>query len=211
MKRFYSFLVFVLVLSLLGCESLMEPVRETSTGYEIQKGTNLAVILQTPLSSNANQRGDTFVTQLKNPLKFKDKVILPKTTQIRGLVKRATKFEKLGDRSNLLLLFDQIVLPDGKKIPLVASLDTNEGNKVVKIQGKELKDAAVIVGSGAVGALVGKGTLGKDGAQKGLIIGVGAGTGAVMLSNMREVKLPQGAELTIKLDEPLLILKSNTF
>ena len=207
MRCLFKFIAFILFLALVGCESLVTKVREVPEGYEIQKGTNFAVILQAPLSSNANQRGDTFVTQLKTPLKFKDKVILPKTTQIRGLIKRATKFEKLGDRANLLLLFDQIVLPDGKKIPLEASLDTNEGNKVVKIQGKELKDAAVIVGSGAVGALVGKKTLGKDGAQKGLIIGAGAGTGAVMLSNMKEVKLPQGAELIIKLDEKLFIPK----
>jgi len=70
-----------------------------------------------------------------------------------------------------------------------------------------LKDAAVIVGSGAVGALLGKETLGKDGGQKGLIIGAGAGTGAVMLSNMKEVKLPEGTELVIKLDYTLLIPK----
>jgi len=207
MKHFYSFLVFVLVLSLIGCELFIEPVKETTIGYEIQKGTNLAVILQTSLSSNANQRGDTFVTKLKNPLKFKDKVILPTTTQIRGLVKRATKFEKFGDRANLLLLFDQIVFSDGRVLPLLASLNTDQGPSVIKIPDKAAKDIAIVGASGIVGSLVGEEVLGKGGAEKGLAVGVVSSASAVFISGRKEVKLPQGTELTIKFDEPLLIFK----
>ncbi len=70
-----------------------------------------------------------------------------------------------------------------------------------------MKDATIIGGSALVGAVAGRESLGKDGAEKGLIIGAGMGTGAVFLSNMREVKLPEKTELLIKLDEPLLIPK----
>lgn len=117
------------------------------------------------------------------------------------------KYEKFGDRASLLLLFDQVALPDGRRIPMAASLDTEKGTKVVKIKGKEVKDASVVVGSGIVGALVGKKTLSKSGTRKDLITGAGAGAGAVMLSNMKEIRLPEGTELIIKLDEPLIIPK----
>lgn len=206
-KHFLEFKLFILILFLFSCESLVSPVKEMPHGYQIQKGTDLSVILETPLSSNTNQRGDQFIILLKEPLLFKDKILLSKDTQIRGLVKRVKKYEKLGDRAGLFLLFDQIELPNEKYIPLAASLDTDRGEKVIKIKGKEVQDAKIIGGSAITGALVGKVALGKKGAGKGLLIGATAGTGAVILSNRKEVKLPQGTELIIKLDEPLLIPK----
>ena len=87
-KYFLKFKLFILILFLLSCESLVSPVKELPNGYQIQKGTDLSVILETPLSSNTNQRGDQFVTLLKEPMLFKNSVILQKDTQIRGLVKR---------------------------------------------------------------------------------------------------------------------------
>jgi len=206
-KHFLNLKLFMLILFSFSCEYLVSPVKEMPNGYQIQKGTDLSVILETPLSSNTNQRGDQFITLLKGPLLFKDKILLSKDTQIRGLVKRVRKYEKVEERASLFLLFDQIVLPRGKIILLSASLDTDKGDKVLKIKGKELQDAKVVGGSAIVGALIGKAALGKKGAGKGLLVGAAAGTGAVILANRKEVKLPQGTELIIKLDEPLLIPK----
>ena len=202
LKRALSCLIVVFFL---GCNALENPVKETREGYEIMASTELTVILKTPLSSNKNQRGDLFTTTLKKPF-FKKKTILPEGTQIRGLVKRATKFEKIGDRANLLLLFDQVLLPDGKKIPLAASLDTDEGSKVIKIEGKAVRDTTIIGGSALVGSLVGR-SKAEEGTSRGLVVGAVAGTGAVLLSNAMEVNLPIGTELVIKLDEPLVIPK----
>jgi len=205
MKSLAKLISLTLFFSLIGCEPLVEKVRETQEGYQIEKGVSLAVILDVPLSSNINKRGDTFTTKLKEELIYKNKVILPKTTQIRGLVKRATKFQKLGDRANLLLLFDQIVFSDGRALPLLASLNTDQGASVIKIPDKAAKDITIVGASGIVGSLVGKEVLGKGGAEEGLAIGVVSSASAVFISDRKEVKLPQGTELTIKLDEPLLI------
>ena len=207
MKYLIKFMIIGLFFSLLGCELFIAPIKETPTGYEIQKGTDMSVILQDLLSSNVNLRGDSFTTLLKEPLIFNNKTILPKDTQIRGLVKRVTKFEKLGDQASLLLLFDQIVLSDRGRFPIDASLDTKKGEDILKIKGKVIKDATIIGGSALVGTLAGKKTFGKDGEKKGLIIGTVAGAGAVILSNMKEIRLPVGTELIVKLDKPLLIPK----
>ncbi|MFC1624395.1 hypothetical protein ACFL28_03675 [Candidatus Omnitrophota bacterium] len=207
MSHWYKYFGVVVLTSLMGCGLLTEPVKETSNGYEVQKNTSLKVILQTPLSSNTNERGDQFTTYLAQALVFKEKAILPKDTQICGLVKRVKKYEKFGDRASLFLLFDQIVLSDGMRIPLVASLNTEEGNRAIKIEGKIVKNATIIGGSALVGTVVGRKTLGKDGANTGLIVGAGLGAGAVLLSNMKEIKLPAGTELVIKFDELLLLPK----
>ncbi len=208
MKKRLFFLVIIIItfVFLYGCEYFSETVQETSEGFRIQQGKNLVVILQTALSSNLNKRGDSFLTELKEPVIFKDKIVLPEKTQIGGLVKRATKFEKLGSRATLFLLFDQIILPDGKRIPLAASLDTKKGSKVIRIKGKAVKDATVIGGGALLGSLAAKSS-GRNSAKQGLVVGAVAGTGAVFLSNALEVKLPVGTELTIELDQPLVIPK----
>lgn len=203
----FKFGLIILIISFAGCELFKEPIMETSEGYQIKQNTDLGVILQTPLSSNTNKRGDQFVTFLAKPLLFKNKRILPKDTEIRGLVKRVSKYDKLGDRASLLLLFDQIVLPDGRRLPIDASLDTEKGEDVLKIKGKVIKDVTLIGGSALVGTLAGKKVLGKEGEKKGLVVGTVAGAGAVILSNMKEIKLPVGTELIVKLDEAILIPK----
>lgn len=207
MINFKTFSIWF-VLLIAACEPSVKSIIETPDGYQINKDTSLTVILQTPMSSNINQRGDTFKAVLKSPLALKDKIILPETTEIRGLVKRVVKFENLGDRASLLLIFDQIVLPDGRKIPLESHLDTEKGSEAIKIKGKKAQDIGIVGGSAIIGTLVGKQTLGKEGAKKGLVVGTTAGIGAVFLSDMMEIKLPEKTELTIKLKEPLIIPKN---
>jgi hypothetical protein len=206
MKNTLILSVVVVAIFFSGCEWFVDTVQETPTDYRIEKDKKLTVVLQEPLSSNSNKRGDSFISELKEPIIFKEKTILPKNTQIRGLVKKALKFEKLGDRANLLLLFDQLVLPNGEKIPLAASLDTDKGSKGIKIKGKTVKNATIIGGSALMGSLAGR-TRSEKSAKQGLIIGAVAGTSVVLLSNAREVKLPVGTELTIKLDKSLIIPK----
>jgi hypothetical protein len=132
-------LLIIITIYFTGCEFIREPVKETPTAYQIQKGKTMVVILQTPLGSNENQRGDQFAGSLKHPISFKDKLIIPKGSEIKGLVKRVVKYEKFGDRAGLILLFDQIALPNGAHIPMAASLDTDEGSRAFKIKGKGQK------------------------------------------------------------------------
>ncbi|MBC8413446.1 hypothetical protein H8E50_07230 [bacterium] len=195
--------IFILVAA--GCEPAVKSIIETAEGHQVREGTSLSVILQVPLSSNQNSRGDTFTTVLKSPLALKGKIILPENTELRGLVKRVVKFEKFGDKAGLLLLFDQIVMPDGRKLPIEAGLDTDKGGAAIKIKGKKTKDIGTVGSSAIVGTLVGSKVPGKDSAKKGLVVGATVGAGVVILSDMMEVKLPEGTEFTIRLKETLFI------
>ena len=117
-----------------GCSTDRNLARQIEDGYELPAGTSFKVVLQSSLGCNTNSRGDSFSTRLKNPFLAKDKTILPAGTEITGLVNRVTRYEKLGDRASLLLLFDQLILADGTQIPISASLDT----LVVAIQDRVL-------------------------------------------------------------------------
>ena len=68
MKRLVMVKPFILMIMLFSCESLVSPIKEMPDGYQMQKDNDLSVILQTSLSSNANQRGDQFIALLKEPI-----------------------------------------------------------------------------------------------------------------------------------------------
>ena len=100
-KRGLILLIIISIACLAGCEFIRQPIKETPTAYQVQKGTTMIVILKPPLGSNENQRGDQFVGSLKHPISFKGKFIISKGSEIKGLVKRVIKYEKFGDRVNV--------------------------------------------------------------------------------------------------------------
>jgi len=205
MKNAIQALFVIATITFAGCELPVETTQETPGGYQIKKGTTFTVILKTPLSSNSSQRGDPFITVMKSPYEYKGVQVLAQETEIRGLIKRAVKHAKFGDKASLILLFDQIALDDGTKIPVVAGLNTGKGLEAIKIPGAPMNALKIVAIGALVGALAGEGTLGKEGAQDGLIVGAGAGMGAVLYSNMKEIRLPEGTELKIRMEEPVII------
>ena len=67
------------------------------------------------------------------------------------------------------------------------------------------EDAAKIgIGAGA-GAVIGGILGGKKGAGQGAVVGGGAGTGVVLATKGREVRLGPGADVTTRLTAPLTV------
>jgi hypothetical protein len=91
-------------------------------------------------------------------------------------------------------------------------LDTPGGLKKIRTSyvaeeaesGKK-KDAAVIGGAAGVGAIVGGIIGGKKGAAIGAGIGGAGGTGVVMATKGKEVRLSMGAKVNVRLDDPVVI------
>ena len=68
------------------------------------------------------------------------------------------------------------------------------------------QDAAKIGGGAAGGAVIGAIVGGGSGAAKGAAIGGAAGTGVVVATRGKEVRLGPGAAVSVKLTEPLRVL-----
>ena len=81
-----NLLICMTILLFLGCDALENPVKETNEGYEIMASAELIVVLRTPLSSNTNQRGDTFTTALKDVF-FKKKALKKAVASIEKMTK----------------------------------------------------------------------------------------------------------------------------
>lgn len=67
------------------------------------------------------------------------------------------------------------------------------------------QDAAKIGAGAAGGAIVGGLMGGGDGAAKGAAIGGGAGTAVVLSTRGKDVRLGEGANLSVKLTAPLTV------
>jgi hypothetical protein len=74
-----------------------------------------------------------------------------------------------------------------------------------RAKGTQKKDALTIVGPAAGGALLGGIFGGKKGALIGTTVGGGAGTAVVLTTRGKEVRLPKGTHLVIKLMDPLTV------
>lgn len=172
---------------------------ETKT---IPAGTKLEVALVSALSSKDAQVGDRVEAKTSEALVVDGIVLAPEGSAITGKVTDvfpASKSRNEKDRARLNLVF--------------SSLSTIGGSQSINgtLQGGEKKagsttgrDAAIIVGSGAAGAVLGK-VIGKSGKSTaaGGVIGAAAGMGAAAMQKGYDVSLPVGTKLTIVLENPL--------
>ena len=67
------------------------------------------------------------------------------------------------------------------------------------------KDALEVLAPAAAGAVIGRIAGGKSGAAKGAVVGGGAGTGVVLATRGKEVRLAKGAALSVRLTAPVTI------
>lgn len=193
----------------LGCQAKPGIIQEQETGFLITKGAQFAVVLQTPLSSKVNRRGDTFTVTLDADTRFRGETVLKKGARVNGLVKRVDQPRKASEKAALVLLFDQLEGTDGANVPLWASLDTSQERHVISVPGRTGQEAKIVGGTTIAGALIGQASAQgqSEGTYKGLIVGYAVGTGSVILSNRKEVTLPTGTRMMIRLEEDLFIPK----
>jgi hypothetical protein len=168
----------------------------------IRVGTNLRVRLEKDLSSKESRVGDRFTAVVLDPNEYEGARVLGHISSIR-------KSGRVEGRTSMNLTFDSIELPNGSRGTMRAELvrvyDPNsesskrvdeEGSVESSSRGKQtLKRSGIGAAAGAVlGAIVG----GGKGAAIGLIVGGAAGAGSIAIEGSKELELPAGTELLIR-------------
>ncbi len=164
----------------------------------VPAGTVMEVELLEGLSSQTSEVGDIFRARVASDVASDGAVGIPAGSEIVGVVTEAVPLGKVGGRAKLVLKFTDLVLPNGRTVPIDASLVQQGANET-------RKDAATIGGAAAGGAILGR-VLSKKDRSKGTVIGaiIGAAAGAVLASrNGDEVVIPEGTKLDLKLDDEL--------
>jgi TolA-binding protein len=164
-----------------------------ATSMDVPVGTNFDVVLQNSLSSGSAQVEDRFEATTATDLKQGDRVVVPAGSAIRGIVSSVTKAGRIERTGKMTVAFDQITV-QGRAYPIRATVTQ-------AIESEGVKGEAGKIGAGAgVGAILGAILGGGKGALAGVLIG---GGGTMAATEGKDVELPAGATLRVRLDSGL--------
>jgi hypothetical protein len=159
----------------------------------VPDGTEMAVRLETDLSSRTARREDRIEGTLAEAVRVDGRVAIPAGTRVRGFVQEAEPANRPSHGGRMTLAFDQLLMPNGRRVDIrstVASIEEEGFNK---------KQA----GLGAVlGGILGGVLDGKKGALIGVLVG---GGGAVVASKGDDVELPAGTVVNLRLERPVAV------
>jgi hypothetical protein len=166
----------------------------------IPAGTVLPVELQTPVASDTSEVEDAVRGTLRRAVVVDGAEALPAGTPFTGTVTVADRSARVKGRARVGFRFTHVDPPgDAERLAIRASGVTVEAEATKK------QDAAKIGGGAIGGAIVGGILGGGDGAAKGAAIGGAAGTGVVLSTRGREVRLAPGTPVSVKLSAPLTV------
>lgn len=189
-----------------------------ATASKIPKNTLLNLHLDQSLSSRTNKKGEEFIVRLSEPVFVNDQLALARAS-VKCHIINVEAAARKGKNGTLTIGFDELILDDGTKIPLKASLFSvvNRTDQVVEEDGEgKIKDPSkgrskvgTVATQTGVGAGIGAITGGVAGAGIGAGIGAGVGLGGVLLAKGRDIELLSGSRLQIRLDTDILLNRTS--
>jgi hypothetical protein len=159
----------------------------------IPAGAVLAATLETGISSATSKEGDAILARLTEDVKVSERVVLKSGTELRGRVVAATPSGRVKGRAHLAFDFDRVVVGGKEREIALRAVD-------ITAESSKSKDAKIIGGGAGAGLIIGAIADGKKGAAIGTAVGAAAGTGAVLATRGREVELPSGTALKLKVE-----------
>jgi hypothetical protein len=182
------------------------PASETRT-VSLPAGSTFEVELATRIHTGESNVGDKIEGKLLQPLRSEDgSTIAPAGALIHGEIAeltRASRSRAEEDRASVKLAFTSVETVAGEKT-LAATVTNVES---LKAGSTTKRDALVIAGSAAAGAVLGK-VVGHDtkDAMIGGLAGAVVGTGVVMAQKGHELEIPAGSKVSLRSDQPITIV-----
>ena len=179
--------------------------RKTARAVEYREvtlpaGTMLPVELTTTVGSATSNVEDTVRGTLRRAVVVDGVQAFPAGTALVGHVTAAERSARVKGRARIAFRFTTID-PPGDPERLTMRTDS-----IARLaQATKKQDAAKIGGGAAGGAIIGGILGGGDGAAKGAAIGGAAGTGVVLSTRGKEVTVPAGTPVSVRLAAPLTV------
>ena len=162
---------------------------------EIPVGTEIDVRLQNTLNSGTNQVEDRFEATTLVDVGVNSRVVIPAGSLMRGVVTQVEPATRTNRTARMTVSFDQVTV-NGQAYAI-------RGTVTQAIEGSGIKGETARIGTGAgVGAVIGGLLGGFKGALAGILIG---GGGTIAATEGKEVQLPQGSVLRVRLDSPAYV------
>ena len=171
------------------------PDQSTRTGSSnsvIPSGQEIDVKLETELSSETAQVEQRFEATTVADLYRGNDVLIPAGSVVRGVVSSVTKATRMERKGSLTVAFDQVTIR-GRTYPM-------RGIVTQALESEGIRGEAPKIGAGAgIGAIIGGIIGGVKGALLGVLIG---GGGTIAATEGKDVTLPAGTILRVRLDTP---------
>jgi len=163
-------------------------------------GTILPVELTSAIASDTSRVEDAVRGTLRRAVTVGGVQALPAGTAVTGVVTAAERSARVKGRARVAFRFTAIDPPgDAQRM----SMRTDTVSRLAEATKKQ--DAYKIGGGAAGGAIVGGILGGGDGAAKGAAIGGAAGTGVVLSTRGKEIRLAPGTPVSVRLAAPLTV------
>src|SRR5205085_4168836 len=185
--------------------------RQTADGsWTVPESTVISVRMDTTLTSKSSHVGDRFTATVSVPVYVNGERVIPAGATVEGHVTQVTPARRPARSGTIAVEFDDLVLPDGTRLALDASLTSEDPDTrrqiddENRVSGRNDRRTGVFVGGGGVvGAVLGA----IGGGAKGAVIGGAAGAGAVpagiLLSKGEEARVPSGPPFGLQLRRAL--------
>jgi hypothetical protein len=178
------------------------PAPETTVWREVvvPAGTSLAIVLDTPVSSATSQVESPVSAHLTRSITVKGQTALAEGSRLSGVVTDATRSAKVKGRAHVAVRFDTLTARGDDQRYTIHTTAVGRTAAATK-KDDALKIGIPAAGGAIIGAIVG----GKKGAAIGGSAAGGAGTAVVLSTRGKEVSLPKGAALTLRLAQPVTV------
>jgi hypothetical protein len=160
----------------------------------------LVVVLDTAVGSDTSHVEQPVTAHLSRPIRMQGRTVLAEGTRVSGVVTDATRSAKVKGRAHVAMRFDSLTPRGDDQRYTIRTASVGRTAQETK-QKDALEIGAPAAGGAIVGALLG----GKKGALIGTAVGGGAGTAVVLSTRGKEVHLPKGAALTLRLAAPVTV------
>jgi hypothetical protein len=162
-------------------------------------GTVLPVDLETAVGSDISRVEQPVHARLRRAVSVNGVEVLPAGTAVSGHVTSAQRPGKVKGRGYVAMRFTELDAP-GRGTTRISTATIGRLAPATK-----QKDAVEILAPAVGGAVIGRVVGGKSGAAKGAVIGGAAGTGYVLSTRGKEVRIGKGADLSVKLTAPVTV------
>jgi hypothetical protein len=175
----------------------------------VPSGTTMAIRMNDELSTERSQAGDAFTATLTAPLVDAAGIVLvPAGATVRGRVTAVAPSTRVGQTATMNLAFESITF-GGQSHPLHATVERADVQQ--KTRTSTAEQAGKIAAGAAAGAILGQ-VIGRDRSStiRGAAVGAAAGTAIAMGTADVDAVLPAGAEVVIRLDQPIQVTRTVT-
>jgi len=175
--------------------------RPASLAREITlpSGTVMSVRLQSSVGSDTSRVEQPVRGTLRRAVFSHGVEVLPVGTAVLGHVTSAKESGRVKGRASVAFRFTEVEVPGEGRF----AIRTATVSRLAPATKGE--DAAKIGGAAAGGAIIGGILGGGSGAAKGAAVGGTAGTGVVLATKGKEVHLPAGTPVSVRLTSPVTV------